>query len=203
MALAMVVALESFPAPKVVLMGAQREAVAIEARVRRMFDDHFDFVWRTLRRLGLENAAADDAAQEVFVLAARKLDAIAPERERSFLFGSAIRIAANARRRRSRTEVPLDVESGIDPASPAPLPDEQVESRQALERLDRALSSLPDDLRVVLVLTELDAMSQPAIAELLDLPVGTVASRLRRARHDLTSVLAAEDQEKEASHGQR
>src|SRR5512142_2066304 len=67
-------------------------------RVRALVDAHFEFVWRSLRRLGLSSADADDATQEVFLVAIRRLDDIDPESERSFLYGTALRVAAVQRR---------------------------------------------------------------------------------------------------------
>jgi RNA polymerase sigma-70 factor (ECF subfamily) len=156
--------------------------------VRELFDAHFDVVWRTVRRLGLAPASADDVAQEVFVVAARKLDAIEAGRERSFLVGTAIRLAANARRSRDRHAV-VDIDD-LAVASERPLPDALVDARRSLALLDTALAALPDELRVVLVLTELDAMTQPEVAELLGIPLGTIASRIRRARYELATRVA-------------
>jgi RNA polymerase sigma-70 factor, ECF subfamily len=169
-----------------------------EERLRALFESEFDFVWRTLRRLGLDAGAADDAAQETFVIAARKLASIEVGAERSFLLGSAVRIAANVRRTRAfrdqRTTTTLD-EAAVSQPCEVPLPDAQMEHRETLARLDRALHELPDDLREVLVLTELDALSQPEIAALLGIAVGTVASRLRRARRDLAGALSSIEDE--------
>ena len=163
-----------------------------ELRVRALFEAHFDGVWRALRRLRLTEAAADDVAQEVFVTAARKLDAIELGRERSFLVGTAIRLAANARRKREHRDAKnaVDVDD-LPVASEAPLPDVQVESRRRLALPDRALASLPEELRTAIVLAELEGMSHPEIAALLELPLGTVASRIRRARQELAVSVAA------------
>ncbi len=159
------------------------------ARIRRGFADHFDLIWRTMRRLGLASAEADDAAQEVFVVYARKIAEIDPEKERSFLFGTAVRVAANARRARSAARGGDASDASIDDLrDPAPPLDDQLDSARARALLDEALSSLPEDLRVVLVLSELDEMTAPTIAEMLEVPVGTVASRLRRARESFSKV---------------
>src|SRR5579872_3279174 len=87
-------------APPASPKGAVRLAfsTAGAARFRGMVDSHFNFVWRYLRGLGVPEASVDDAAQHVFVVAAEKLDAIADGRERSFLVGTALGVAANARR---------------------------------------------------------------------------------------------------------
>src|ERR1043165_1590531 len=67
-------------------------------RLSSMFHQHYDFVWRSVRRLGVPEDAVDDAAQEVFVVASRKLDAIGAGKEKAFLFGTAVRVAADTRR---------------------------------------------------------------------------------------------------------
>lgn len=160
--------------------------MADDARLRALFAEHFAFIWRTARRLGLDDAAADDCAQETFVTAAKKLDLVTPGKERSFLLGTAMRLASNARRVAGRRiDRPAADEALVDVVvDPLPGPDEALDRRRARALLDRALDGLSEEHRVVLVLAELEAMSAPAIASLLDVPVGTVASRLRRARDD-------------------
>src|SRR4051812_14897207 len=115
-----------------------------ETTVRAMFDAHFDVVWRTVRRLGLSSAGADDVAQEAFVVAARKLDVIEPGRERSFLIGTAVRLAANARRSRDRHAI-VDIDD-VAVASDRSLPDAQVDARRQIALLDLALAALPEEL---------------------------------------------------------
>jgi RNA polymerase sigma-70 factor (ECF subfamily) len=78
--------------------------------------------------------------------------------------------------------VPEREEEGGYPADPAPGPDEIVDQKRLLALLDEILAALPDDLRAVLVLYEIEELSTQEIAALLELPSGTVASRLRRAR---------------------
>jgi RNA polymerase sigma-70 factor (ECF subfamily) len=151
-------------------------------RVRQVVDTYFDFIWRSLRRLGVQEANVDDAAQQVFVVAANKLAGVPTTGERGFLFAIALRVAADERRtRRRRPEIAID-ESQREPADIVPLADELIEQRQARELIDRMLESMPLDLRTVFVLFEMEDMTTAAIADLLELPMGTVASRLRRAR---------------------
>ena len=152
------------------------------ARVADMLRAHFRDVWRIVRRFGVPENAADDAAQEVFIIAARRLADITPGSERPFLFASAVRVAANARRAfGARRECAEDTSlpEGIDPRPNAEVLLDQKRLRQML---DRVLDELSDDLRVCFVLYELEGLSSPEIAELLCIPVGTVASRLRRGR---------------------
>jgi RNA polymerase sigma-70 factor, ECF subfamily len=140
-----------------------------------------DFVWRQLRRLGLSRADADDATQQVFLVASRRRDELVPGKERSFLYGTALRVAANVRRsvQRRREVAP---EERPEPPLDAPLPDEVLERRRARALLDELLEQLPAELSRVLVLAEVEQLTVAAIAELEGIPAGTAASRLRRAR---------------------
>src|SRR5258706_514128 len=91
------------PAAAAVAAGPENRAVVgQEGRIRALFELHYDFVWRSLRRLGVPTDAADDGAQEVFVVAARRIGDIILGAERSFLFGTAMRVASQARRARAR-----------------------------------------------------------------------------------------------------
>jgi RNA polymerase sigma-70 factor (ECF subfamily) len=151
--------------------------------VRELVERHADFVWRSLRRLGVPASLTDDATQRVFLAAAAKLDRLRPGCERAFLFGTLSRVAANVRRSRQRSRE-VAWEATQEPADPDPQPDELVANRQARALLDEALDALPDELRAVFVLSELEELTAPEVAELTGLPVGTVASRLRRAREE-------------------
>ena len=149
--------------------------------VAGLIEVHFDFIWRSLRRMGLEGADADDATQEVFVIASRRLDSIAPDKERAFLFGTALRVAALARRTAKRYQGRLD-SLAADPVERPPSPEELVSRREARADLDTVLDQLDLELRVVFTLYELEELTVSEIAELMELKEGTVASRLRRAR---------------------
>jgi RNA polymerase sigma-70 factor (ECF subfamily) len=163
------------------LSAPEFSAPAREARLRALVDGHFEFVWRSLRRFGLTPADADDAAQRVFVVASRKLGEIEDGRERSFLFGTAYRIVREVRRTRARRpEAPLVDDH--EPPDPAPDPEEFADRNRARRLLDDVLNDMPLEARSVFVLFEFEEMSVPEIAALLELPIGTVASRLRRGR---------------------
>jgi RNA polymerase sigma-70 factor (ECF subfamily) len=143
---------------------------------------HYQFVWRSLRRLGVAEQAVDDAAQQVFVIGAEKIERIQPGCERAFLFQTALRVAMAIRRTYAQRREAMVGEQLEDVADPAPLPDATAEERQRRGWLDTLLETLPMDLRAVFILFEIEGLGAPEIASLLEIPVGTVASRLRRAR---------------------
>jgi len=146
-----------------------------------LVETHADFVFRSVRRLGVPDAGADDATQQVFLVAQSKLDQIQMGRERAFLFAVAIHTAAHVRRTLARRREVDDAETAYV-ADGAPLPDEELDQRRARALLDEVLDAMPIDLRPVFVMAELEEMTMAEIAEILGLAPGTVASRLRRAR---------------------
>lgn len=151
-----------------------------EARLRAMRHEHFEFVWRSVRRLGVPEADADDATQQVFIVAAGKLRVIAEGSERAFLFGAALRVASHVRRaQKRRGEVTYAV---TEPEDGSPSAEELIDRRRARALLDEVLKELPLDVRAVFVLFELEEMTLSEIATLLGIPPGTAASRLRRGR---------------------
>jgi RNA polymerase sigma-70 factor (ECF subfamily) len=165
-------------------------------RFRQLVDAHFAFIWRSLRGLGVPSDSADDAAQHVFWIAAQKLDTIAAGRERAFLFSTALGVAANARRARARKREVVDEHALGAQLDDAPSAEDLLEMKQARALLDRVLSLMHDDLRTVFVLSVLEGTTAPEISELLGIPPGTVASRLRRAReafHELARRIKAQD----------
>jgi RNA polymerase sigma-70 factor, ECF subfamily len=151
------------------------------SRLERIFNRYYWQVWRMLRRLGVPSAHTDDAAQEVFLVVHQKLAVIAEASEKHYLFSTALRIAANQRRSRARRLVIAGdvVDAALDELPGA---DQLLEQKRRRELLDGALDALGESQRDVFVLFELEGLSVPEIAELYDVPVGTVASRLRRAR---------------------
>jgi RNA polymerase sigma-70 factor (ECF subfamily) len=159
-------------------------------RLSSLFHQHFDLVWRTVRRLGVPPGAVDDAAQEVFVIASRKLAVIEPGKEKAFLYGVAIRVAADARRANQRRGTASDVEPDILIDSSSSSADELVDQKRARELLDAIIQRMPEDARDVFVLYELEGLTMAEIATALELAAGTVASRLRRARELFAAAVA-------------
>lgn len=159
-----------------------------QARLAAMIERDYRFIWRLLRRLGVPSHSVDDGAQQVFLIMAERLDDIQQTSERSFAYGTALRVAQDFRRRGQR-ERGATVEE-FELKSQAPNPEELTSQLHAREQLDRVLEAMPLDLRAVFVLFELEGMTSPEIAELSGVPLGTVASRLRRAREHFRELVA-------------
>jgi len=152
---------------------------AKKERLERMFRAHHELVWRTLRRLGLGPEPAADATQQAFLIAAERLDDIRQGSERAFLFGTALRLARTAYRTGRRWQLEDDMDHRADAGSRV---EELVDRRRAVEVADRVLAQMDPTLLTVFVLFEIEGLSTPEIAELVGVPLGTAASRLRRAR---------------------
>ncbi|OJY30690.1 MAG: hypothetical protein BGO98_26915 [Myxococcales bacterium 68-20] len=153
--------------------------------VRELLDAHGDFVWRVFRRMGLQEAAADDALQQVFLVAFQRLHDIEAGRERAFLYRTAMNIAARLRYGEGRSRESLYDEDVLDESAEPMVEvslDDIVDQRRARAILDEALAAMPERLRAVLVLIDLEEMTTSEAAECLAIPSGTVASRLRSAR---------------------
>ena len=162
-----------------------------EERLERMIQQDYRLIWRLLRRLGVSTDSVDDACQQVFLIAAERLDDIKENSERAFVFGTALRIAQSVRRRHARE--PASDESDLS-ASPLPGPDELAEQKRARELLDRALDEIPLELRTVFILFELEGLTSPEIAQIVGVPLGTVASRLRRGREKFREIVERHQQ---------
>lgn len=156
-------------------------------RISALVKRELAFVWRSLRRLGLGEGEADDAAQQVFLVAARRIADIEPGRERAFLFSTAMHVAAKAHRSRERRREEQQEELEFAQRDSVPNVEELLDRRRARELLDAILDEMPFDMRVVFVLYEVEELTMAEIAVALELPQGTVASRLRRARADFAA----------------
>jgi RNA polymerase sigma-70 factor (ECF subfamily) len=156
-----------------------------------LFRRHAEFVARFLLRLGLPRGDIDDVVQEVFLTAHRQGGFQGEQAQpTTWLAAIAVRVASNHKRsHRRRRDQPADGEEGVDaePArSTANDPAAVTEARSSLRRVQQALDTLDMDHRAVFVLYELEGMRGEAIAEALELPAGTVYSRLHKARKRFT-----------------
>jgi RNA polymerase sigma-70 factor (ECF subfamily) len=151
------------------------------------FDDayreHFAFVWRSAKRLGVSEAALDDVVQEVFVIVHRRLAAFEGRSSmKTWLFGITLRVARDHRRSVGRRGGTSDA---IDPdtvRASTPGPGETMEKAEAVRVLHALLDEMEDERREIFVMAELEQMTMPEIAATLSLNVNTAYARLRAAR---------------------
>jgi RNA polymerase sigma-70 factor, ECF subfamily len=152
------------------------------------FQSEFDYLCRTLRRLGVRPEDLEDDAHDVFLVLSRKWDEYDPARPlRPYLFGIAFRVVAS-RRRRERREVP----GALDVAQSSELrPDEALEAADARALVISALARVPLARRAVLVMHDIDEVPMREIAHALSLPLFTGYSRLRKARREFEAAVHA------------
>ncbi len=153
-----------------------------QQRLRAAVVQHYEFIWRTLRRLGVLSHSVEDAVQQVLLVLARRIDDVQAGSERAFMVATAVRVAADARKKQVRLREDLDPVALEARASDTPSAEELLDHGRARELLDVVLGQMPDELRMVFIFFEFEDLSMATIADLLGLPLGTVASRLRRAR---------------------
>jgi len=152
--------------------------------------DHVATLWRIVARMGVPSHQVDDVLQETFITAARRSADIERGRERAFLIATATRLCANYRQRAHVRREVSDGEALDGYASSEPDAEGLLIRKRLREQLDRALAGLSNDQRAVFVLYELEGFSMQEIADLLALPLGTVASRLGRARAKFAEAVA-------------
>lgn len=153
-------------------------------RLERLFNQHHATVWRVLMRRGLAADAAADATQETFLLAAEKLADIRPESERAFLIGTALRVAYSLGRKTVRWALVDDMDQHLSNVRDVGAAGEDTQI------CDRVLAQVDTALVEVFVLYEMEGLTSPEIAGLLEIPLGSVASRLRRAREQFREAAA-------------
>jgi RNA polymerase sigma-70 factor (ECF subfamily) len=159
-----------------------------------IYREHFTLVWRGLRRLGVPDAALEDAAQDVFLIVHRRASEFAQRSSlRTWIFGIVVRVAKDyrrAERRRSRRIASVASELAVNPGA-ARTPADEAERREANRVLHSLLAALDEELRDVLVLVEFEELSTQDAAALLGIRVRTCQRRLRGARAAFDAALAA------------
>jgi RNA polymerase sigma-70 factor (ECF subfamily) len=157
------------------------------ARLSAIYREHFEFVWRSLRRLGVPEHALEDATQDVFLVAARRIDEFEGRSSvRTWLFGIAMRVVRSQRRTAWRHRRKVDALA----AAPPDAAQDPIAQRDAQRLLLALLDSLDDDKRAVYVLAELEGMTVVEIADGLGTNVNTIYTRLRAARQQLRAAAA-------------
>lgn len=152
----------------------------------QVYRQHFPYVWRTLRRLGVAPADVEDVAHEVFVVVHRRLVDFDGQRPiKPWLFGIAYRLASEDRRRAHRR---LEVTTPImDLPGSAPCADDLIEFDERRRLVLECLQSLSLDQRAVLILLDIDGEAAAEVAAAMGLPLQTVYSRLRAARKNFAA----------------
>jgi RNA polymerase sigma-70 factor (ECF subfamily) len=172
------------------MLALTHEKLAPALELRAVHEAHADFVWATLFRMGVREADLPDMLQEVFVVVHRRIESFdAGGKLTSWLYGICRKVAAAYRRRPHNKRELLTGEMPQDLRSAATSEDE-LEARQAQWTLERVLGAMDVDRRATFVMYEIDGLSGEAISQLLEIPVGTVYSRLHAARREFESALA-------------
>lgn len=152
-----------------------------QATVAKLYAAHIHDVWRWLRVLGVRAADIEDAAHDVFLSAYRAIDRFeGRSTPKSWLFSITHNLAVDYRRRAYvRRE---QAESSPDAVDTGASPERGAAVAQAQVILDGILDGLPDEQRTTFLLYELGGHTGAAIAEMMEVPLQTVFSRLRAAR---------------------
>lgn len=174
---------------QLVHLAAKGDTDAFAQLVARYEDKVYSLALRTCS----DSEDAADAAQDAFLAAWRGLPSFRGEAGFStWLYRLTVNAAVDCLRknRRARGQASLDDESwGPEPVDGQPGPQEQAEEAELHEAVAAGLRQLSDDHRQVLVLRELRELSYEEIADILDLDLGTVKSRISRARAALRKIL--------------
>ena len=169
-----------------VISAAAEEALTFED----VYRTHFAFVWRSAKRLGVNEGSIDDAVQEVFVVVHRRLgDFEGRSSLRTWLFGITLRVVRDHRRAARRRDPGPVIDPDTLRASGSG-PAETAEQAEAVRLLHALLDELDDDRREVFVMAELEQMAMPEIADALGLNVNTAYARLRIARQEFEEALS-------------
>ena len=171
-------------------MPQSRSAQPVSLSLDAIYDEHFNFVWRSLHRLGVPPDGVDDALQEVFLAVHRRLaDFEHRSTLRTWLFGIALRVARDHARKRQKHGALRELDPEIEDESAAS-PLENAARSEARDLLYSLLAELEEDKRAAFILADIEGMSVPEIATGLGVNVNTLTSRLRVARREFEAALA-------------
>jgi RNA polymerase sigma-70 factor, ECF subfamily len=169
---------------------ASAQEVTLAQRYAELYEQHFEFVWRSARYLGEPPSTLDDAVQDVFLVAYRRFqDFEARSSPRTWLFAITLRVVSDHRRSRRRKTRLLDSVKRMFTGPMATPFDHTVHAEQG-RALMSVLERLSDDQRAVFVMADLEELSAPEIASVLNVNLNTVYSRLRSARREVAAALA-------------
>ena len=156
-----------------------------------IFQAEFDYVWHSLRRLGVPQRDLEDLTHDVFFRVYERLSDYDRNRPlRPWLFGFSFRVASDYRRRFSNRRELLSHDS--EASDPAPTALDRLVHAEAMSLAQLALDAVPMDRRAIFILHEIDGCTVPEIATALGLPLNTAYSRLRVARDEFRAACERE-----------
>ena len=157
-----------------------------------LYEEQVDAVWRLLERLGVPSFGLEDAVQEVFLIAHRKLTGFRGDSSvKTWLGGIAVRVAKDARRSHARKgSLERALQSDSAGTAPALSIDHSIDQQRALAHLLQLLEQLDEDQRTLFVCAELQEMTAPEIAAATGVNLNTVYTRLRAARQHFNALVA-------------
>jgi len=157
-----------------------------------VYQEYFDFVWTSARRLGIQPSGMDDLIQEVFLVVHSKLHTVAKrESLRSWIYSVVRRTASNHRRaRRTHADASSGPPGDGEALSREPTPLENTERNAGFQLLMSLLDQLEEPKREIFALVDVEDLSVPEAAEVLGIPLNTAYSRLRVARQNFEAALA-------------
>jgi len=149
-----------------------------------LIEEHAEFLFRFAYRLSGSAVDAEDLVQQAFLAAHTKIDQVRDAaKTRAWL----VAVLRNAHRKQCRRERPLPMSSLH--TAPEPVTEADLEPLLNADSVQEALQELPEEFRSVLILFYFNDLSYKEIAELLEVPIGTVMSRLSRGKAQLRSRL--------------
>lgn len=183
---------------EIVLLALEGRERGFKELVRRYERPIFSLVFRMVR----DRELAEDLAQEAFVKVFRALDQYDPaHRFSSWLFKVAHNVAVDHLRRKQLDTVSIDGsphgdpadgsrDSGISLPSTLESPEEFTENRELGDRIEQAIGRLRPDYRAAVLLRHVEGYSYEEVAEIMEVPLGTVKTYIHRARGELRTILA-------------
>lgn len=169
-----------------------RTDLGARARIETLFRENSDFVFRCIRRMGVTAAEAEELSQEVFLVAHEKIASYRDEgTPRAWLFQIARNLTMRHRRGHAREQQRLERVAGEEAdVEPPPLPDEKLARLEGAQVIEAFLQQLPESQREIFVLSDVEGLTAPEVAEITGVNVNTIYSRLRLARDKLGGLLS-------------
>jgi RNA polymerase sigma-70 factor (ECF subfamily) len=164
-------------------------AVEMRPTFAEFYDEHYDFVWRNVRRLVNHDSIVDDLVQEVFIVVLRCLPNFeGRSSSKTWVFGILFNVL-RAHRRKMKRRIQRQSADYTEMVDPNGGPQHSAEKARELRVLHDLLAELDDDKREVFVLAELEQLTAPEIVEVTGASLTTVYGRLRDARREFEAAV--------------